>query len=98
MFVAEKRISLLESRSGPCAQRVTASAAVGCGGSQPPIAGLESPDKLTVYSPDSNRSKGDTAEEKLGEYRILEKVEIKDAQEPKAIAAAIQEAVVHLPL
>jgi hypothetical protein len=67
----------------------------GCGTTQPPIAGLESPDKLTVYALDPTPSKADTKDEKLGKYRVLGKVDVKDPQERKAIATAIQDAVAH---
>ena len=67
----------------------------GCGTTQPPVAGLESPDKLTVYSLDPTPSKADSKEEKLGKYRVLGKVDVKDSEERNAIAAAIQDAIAH---
>jgi hypothetical protein len=70
----------------------------GCGTSQPaqpPIAGLESPDELTVYSLDPSSSKADIDQERLGEWRVLGKVDVKDPQVRKEIAAAIQAAVTH---
>jgi hypothetical protein len=73
----------------------------GCGATrptqpaQPPIPGLESPDQLTVYSLDPSSRKADSDVEKLREWRVLGKVEVKDPQERKEIAAAIQAAVTH---
>jgi hypothetical protein len=70
----------------------------GCGTSQPAqpsIAGLESPDQLTVYSLDPSTSKSDKAAETLGKWRVLGKVEVHDPQERQEIAAAIQDAVAH---
>src|SRR5262249_32971335 len=70
---------------------VVAAAFSGCG--RDPVASLDAPEQLTLYSIDGRDFKPGQepkAEEKFHDYPVLGKVEIKDAAKLQEIAAALQ--------